>query len=851
MKHDLNEIMSSKKIFILCALMAIPVLLYFWYISTYGVNVIFWDEWDEYIPFYDKLQSGTLSFADLFAQHNEHRLFLPKIIFLILGGISNFNTVVNMYFSALLLVFTLAILFHSHIRFFGFSEKSLLGFLPVPYLLFSFVQFENTLWGFQIAWYILILFSVLSFAFLENIERGCVFLVFAMISGVLASYSSLHGLLVWPVGIVYFIFRGISEKDNRFFWLKMSISWIVIALLVVSLYFVNYCQPSHHPSIFFIFLHPVDGLKHFLSLISAIVPIGYLSILGTIVLGSLLLAFYFYVILRVFKLRGNSVFYLPILLIFFSLFFDIITTVGRSGFGIESAFVSRYTPFNIIGVIGIYLSLLTITGAVQQPEIGRNKNSALNPKRSDIFTTKTNNGKTAINVRNQANIINRICLIILLLIFLLQISLSYPYGLELGENIKTQRTEGAYALLNYGLASDNTIERTLHPCAKRLKELAPICEKYKLNVFSNPPNYAYFPANLTFSSEPSLCDISLNGISINQQKQPLVINAAKEKEIVTEGWAVDKEASDIASAVFITIDDELDIPTIYGIDRRDVSKHYKNVKYRYSGYRASFSTSSIEEGEHKLYLKIISNDGTRYFKSAEVKFYIEHITAAEGCGIVFRDGNWYVDTNMDQIADLVFIYGTAGDIPLIGDFNKDGKGDMAIFNNGLWSVDTTRDIVADLIFTYGFAGGTPLVGDFDQDGEDDIAIVSLPTWFVDTTGDHLADLVFDYGFAGATPLVGDIDQDGTDDIAVVSLPTWFVDTTGDRLADLVFGYEFAGGTPLVGDINQDGKDDIAVVSLPAWFVDTDRDQVADLVFDYGFAGATPLVGTSTRIEQMT
>jgi hypothetical protein len=160
------------------------------------------------------------------------------------------------------------------------------------------------------------------------------------------------------------------------------------------------------------------------------------------------------------------------------------------------------------------------------------------------------------------------------------------------------------------------------------------------------------------------------GISIHQQKQPLVINVPQEKEIVTGGWAVDKEASDIASAVFITIDDELDIPTIYGIDRNDVSKYYKNVKYRFSGYRTSFSTSTIEDGEHTLYLKIISKDGTRYFKSSEVKFHIEHITAAEGCGIVFRDGHWYVDTNMDQIADLVFAYGIASDVPLLGTSDK-------------------------------------------------------------------------------------------------------------------------------------------------------------------------------------
>jgi putative lipoic acid-binding regulatory protein len=573
----------------------------------------------------------------------------------------------------------------------------------------------------------------------------------------------------------------------------MSLSWIVIALLVVSLYFVNYHQPGHHPSIFFIFLHPVDGLKYFLSLISAIVPIGYLSILGTIVLGSLLLAFYFYAILRVFKLRGNSVFYLPILLIFFSLFFDIITTVGRSGFGIGFAFgSSRYTTFNILGVIGIYLSLLTIIEVVQKQKF-EEKEGQLELKRNKIFSAKSNYGTVSIKVKKRANKIDSICLIILLLIFLLQISLSYPYGLESGENIKTQRTEDAYTLLNYEIAADNTIERTLYPNVKRLKELASICKEYKLNVFSDPPNYAYFPANLTLSSEPGLCDISLNGISINQQKQPLVINAAKEKEIVTGGWAVDKEASDIASAVFITIDDELDIPTIYGIDRNDVSKYYKNVKYRYSGYRASFSTSIIEAGEHKL--------------------------------------------------------GTAGDIPLIGDFNKDGKGDMAIFNNGLWSVDTTRDLVADLIFAYGSAGDIPLVGDFNKDGADDIAIFRKGLWCVATTGDHVSDLVFGYGIAGDIPLVGDINKDGRDDTAVFRNGMWYVDTNMDQIADLVFAYRNAGDIPLVGDINKDGRDDTAVFKNGMWCVDTNMDQMADLVFSYGIAGDVPLLGTSDKVNQ--
>ena len=805
--------MSSKSFlkFILSALMAIPVLFYFWYISTYGVNVLFWDEWVGFCPFYDKLQSGTLSFADLFTQHNEHRLFFPRIIFLLLGCFSNLNTVVNMYFSALLLVFTLAIIFYSYIRFFGYSEKSLLGFIPVPFLLFSFVQYENTLWGFQIAWYMLILFSVLSFVLLENIERGYILLVLAIISGVIASYSSLQGILVWPVGIVYFIFRGASEKDNRLFWLKISLSWTIIALLVVSLYFVNYHKPGYDPSIFFIFLHPVDGLKYFLSLISGIVPLQSLS--GAIILGSLLLVFYFYVILRVFKLRGVSLFYLPILLIFFSLFFDIINTIGRSGLGIGCAFVSRYTSFNLIGVIGIYLALLTFTWAGQQSKIGR-----------------------------KANIKNSIALIILLLIIFSQIFISYSYGLEWGKNIKIKRTEGAYALLNYEKASDDTIERTLFPNAKKVKKFASLCKKYKLNVFSNPPKFAYFQSNLTLSSEPTLCSIeTLNGLSINLQKQPLVIKATKKKEIVIEGWAVDKEASDVASAVFINIDDEINIPAIYGIDKKDVSKHFKNVRYRFSGYRTSFSASIIEEGEHKFYLKIISNDGTRYFKSPEVKFYIEYIAVAEGYGF-FRVGQWCVDKNMNLRADTNFVYGTAGDIPVVGDFNGDGSGDYGVFRNGQWFIDTTGDQKTNICFGYGTAGDVPVVGDFNQDGEDDYGVFRDGHWYVDTNRDHRTDITFRYGKAGDTPVVGDINQDEKDDTAVFKDGQWWVDTNFDHCMNIKFTYGDAGDKPVVGDINQDGVADYGVFRNGDWYIDTDGDQKTNMKFKFGTVEDIPVVG---------
>ena len=65
----------------------------------------------------------------------------------------------------------------------------------------------------------------------------------------------------------------------------------------------------------------------------------------------------------------------------------------------------------------------------------------------------------------------------------------------------------------------------------------------------------------------------------------------------------------------------------------------------------------------------------------------------------------------NYVADLIFGYGIAGDVPLVGDINRDGTEDIGIFRNGMWCVDTTGNYVADLIFGYGIAGDVPLVGD--------------------------------------------------------------------------------------------------------------------------------------------
>ena len=82
-----------------------PIILVIWSVFNRGVNVPFWDDWD-LVSLFDKVKAGTVTFNDFFALHNEHRMFFPKFIFVVLAFPSKWNLKLEMYFSVLLAAIT-------------------------------------------------------------------------------------------------------------------------------------------------------------------------------------------------------------------------------------------------------------------------------------------------------------------------------------------------------------------------------------------------------------------------------------------------------------------------------------------------------------------------------------------------------------------------------------------------------------------------------------------------------------------------------------------------------------------------------------------------------------------------
>ena len=170
--------------------------------------------------------------------------------------------------------------------------------------------------------------------------------------------------------------------------------------------------------------------------------------------------------------------------------------------------------------------------------------------------------------------------------------------------------------------------------------------------------------------------------------------------------------------------------------------------------------------------------------------------------------------------------------PAEGDYNGDGKSDIALFRGagGLWAV-------RGLGRTYfGARQDIPVAGDYDGDGYADVAVyrLAMGLWAVK----NMTRLYF--GDWQDTPVPGDYDGDGTCDIAV------FHDVSGRwrvrGITRFSFGAQFDQAVP--GDFNGDGTDEAAVfrpssvISPPAglWAV---RGVTR---FYYGEGGDLPIPG---------
>jgi hypothetical protein len=222
---------------------------------------------------------------------------------------------------------------------------------------------------------------------------------------------------------------------------------------------------------------------------------------------------------------------------------------------------------------------------------------------------------------------------------------------------------------------------------------------------------------------------------------------------------------------------------------------------------------------------------------------------------VFRKGQWWFDRNGDTLwtspEDSVLIYGQAGDIPIMGDWDNTGRIRMGVFRSGQWWLDMNGDErwdpTHDILFNYGQAGDIPVIGDWDNTGKQRIGVFRDGQWWLDMNGDRrwtgAPDAVFQFGQAGDIPIIGDWDNTGWQRLGIFRRGQWWLDMNGDRLPDVMFNYGQAGDIPVIGDWDNTGKQRIGVFRQSQWWLDMNGDHVwtapKDKMFFYGAPGDLP------------
>jgi hypothetical protein len=171
-----------------------------------------------------------------------------------------------------------------------------------------------------------------------------------------------------------------------------------------------------------------------------------------------------------------------------------------------------------------------------------------------------------------------------------------------------------------------------------------------------------------------------------------------------------------------------------------------------------------------------------------------------------------------------FAAGTGPGAIAVGDFNRDGKQDLAAANGTSSTVSIllgngAGGFSSHVDFPIGYASSSIAIGDFNADGKQDLVSASFYAGTVsvllgDGAGNFSAPTDFNAGHYVVTVVVGDFNRDGKEDLAVTNNDTGNVSIlTGDGTGQFSGPKNFAAGYALnglaVGDFDGDGKQDLA------------------------------------------
>lgn len=280
----------------------------------------------------------------------------------------------------------------------------------------------------------------------------------------------------------------------------------------------------------------------------------------------------------------------------------------------------------------------------------------------------------------------------------------------------------------------------------------------------------------------------------------------------------------------------------------------------YSGIMVTFvPDSQVPEGNlvrHETVTRIaaLEDGGVNVFDGPGAGDRTGYFNVVGNAFVMDADGSGQIRLGPDRLGFV----GASGDMPMIGDWNGDGRDDIGVQRTTSFSqffLDLNQDdrftSGVDLRVFMGAPGDVGLSGDWDGNGTDELGLFrpSQNKFFldVDNSGSITgADSIIVMGAIGDLPLAGDWDGDGTDEVGLFRPATnvFYLDLNGDgaiTAADAKFAMGDSGDLPLIGDWNGDGIDHVGL------FRPSNNRYILDINNDRQINGEDLLIGLTPQL----
>jgi hypothetical protein len=220
-------------LFGVAAVSGVVAAAYMLFVFHYAVNAPYEDDWTV-VPLVHAALHGQLSFNELWMLHDENRTLVPNLVFVISGVLTHDDIRVLNFLSALTFVGTF-VLYLGLFRFHLGRRLPILAVLVAGLLWFSLEGWNNSIWGFQLAWYLVLFFLICMIGLLVTDRPRRLAFPLALIAAVLASFSFVNGLMLWPAGFLCLLGATPTQLSRwgRAQWIRIA-AWVATSICTAA-----------------------------------------------------------------------------------------------------------------------------------------------------------------------------------------------------------------------------------------------------------------------------------------------------------------------------------------------------------------------------------------------------------------------------------------------------------------------------------------------------------------------------------------------------------------------------------------------------------------------------------------